>query len=295
MAGTKARQREARGTSWQMEDLIPLVAKLAERYTSKDSSSVSYETAQMLMEAVIYCIREWEEQGIGDFLAAGAGGSRTDWEPAYRAGYERVLEKVRLAKEIYEDLIADFEDYGCINYRDTILKGMPGFFVEYDPRFCPQDHILMLDYPVLSVPEHLCGIDLILEYLRRIQIEAVFLRCFPRERVVHVLRGISPEYRSLYLDNICSPVLMRSAGCVIAGKSVLELELDEQDYRIIEGKFRGDSRSEAEAKLRHVIGLLAAALPEAEAAGAPEYFSGIAKDYAVRLANMESGNFAAIF
>lgn len=278
----------------QMEPLIPLVAKLADRYTSMDSSSVSYETARMLMEAVIYCIREWQGQG-GDLPAAGDGKTGIDWEPAYLAGYERVLEKVRQAKEIYEGLIADFEDYGCRNYRDTIVKGMPGFFVKYDPRFCPQDHILTLDYPVLSAPEHMCGVDLIVEYLQRIRIEAGFLRQFPREHVVGVLQGILPEYRSLYLDNICTPVLLRAVGCVIAGRSVLELKLDENDYRIIEGKFQGDGRKTVEAKLRRVIGMLGAALPGAEFHGAAGYFMEIANDYAVRVEYLEAGGFAAVF
>ena len=42
----------------EMEELLPVVAKLAERYTSKESSSVSYKTAEQLMEAVVYCINE---------------------------------------------------------------------------------------------------------------------------------------------------------------------------------------------------------------------------------------------
>ena len=40
----------------EMEELLPVVAKLAERYTSKESSSVSYKTAEQLMGAVVYCI-----------------------------------------------------------------------------------------------------------------------------------------------------------------------------------------------------------------------------------------------
>lgn len=292
--GTQDQETQGQGTCWQMEDLIPLVAKLADRYTSLDSSSVSYETAQMLMEAVIYCIREWEEQG-GCLPSAGAGGIGIDWEPAYRAGYERVLEKVRQAKRIYEDLIADFEDYGCRNYRDTIIKGMPGFFVNYDPRFCPQDHILMLDYPAMSVPESVCGVDLILEYLRCIRMEAGFLRLFPREHVVGVLWGIMPEYRSLYLGNICTPVLMRAAGCVIAGRSVLGLELSEEDYRVIEAQFRGIGRSEAEGKLLRVTGMMAAALPGSEFDGAKEYFSRAAREYAVRAEFLKDGHFSAVF
>lgn len=42
----------------EIEELLPVVAKLAERYTSKESSSVSYKTAEQLMEAVVYCINE---------------------------------------------------------------------------------------------------------------------------------------------------------------------------------------------------------------------------------------------
>lgn len=288
------RDHMSRGAGWQMEDLIPLAAKLADRYTSADSSSVPYETAQMLMEAVIYCIREWEGQG-GCLLLGGAGGTGIDWEPAYRAGYERVLEKVRQAKGIYEELIVDFEDYGCQNYRDTIIKGMPGFFVNYDPRFCPQDHVLMLDYPAMSVPEDLCGADLILEYLRGIRMEAGFLRLFPREHVAGVLRGIMPEYRSLYLDNICTPILLRAVGCAMAGRSVLGLKLSREDYRVIEAQFRGAGRGEAEAKLLRVAGMLASALPEPEFAGAAEYFSKAVKECAVRVDYLEEGNFSAVF
>lgn len=48
------------GTSYPLQELLPLVARLAEKYTGFDSSSVTYERAQMLMEAVIYCIREYE-------------------------------------------------------------------------------------------------------------------------------------------------------------------------------------------------------------------------------------------
>ena len=32
----------------EIEELLPVVAKLAERYTSKESSSVSYKTAEQL-------------------------------------------------------------------------------------------------------------------------------------------------------------------------------------------------------------------------------------------------------
>lgn len=49
---------------YKMEDLLPVVAELAEKYTSKESTSLPYEKARQLMEAVLYCIREGEEYAL---------------------------------------------------------------------------------------------------------------------------------------------------------------------------------------------------------------------------------------
>lgn len=123
---------------YQLEELLPLTARLAEKYTSKESSSVTYETAQMLMEAVLYCVRECRDTSEYTLVSE----HTVKAEDAYRIGYDRVVEKTRKAKEIYDKLIKDFCDYGCSNYRETILKGMPAFFIAYDARFRPQDHLL---------------------------------------------------------------------------------------------------------------------------------------------------------
>ena len=48
---------------YEMSRLIRLTGWLAEQYTSKDTSSITYETAEMLMEAVLYCINEYEDPG----------------------------------------------------------------------------------------------------------------------------------------------------------------------------------------------------------------------------------------
>ena len=46
---------------YKMEDLVPIVAKLAEGYTSKESTSITYERAQQFMEAVLYSMQEAEK------------------------------------------------------------------------------------------------------------------------------------------------------------------------------------------------------------------------------------------
>ena len=134
----------------EIEELLPVVAKLAERYTSKESSSVSYKTAEQLMGAVVYCINEVAGKSAEYMLQ----GRRAGAASSYEAGYRIVLEKTGRAKEIYHHIIEGFDDYGCKNYRETIVSGMPAFFTWYDPVFQPQDHILTLDYPVYQME---CG------------------------------------------------------------------------------------------------------------------------------------------
>ncbi|MFT4006898.1 MAG: DUF6179 domain-containing protein, partial [Lacrimispora sp.] len=49
----------------EMEELIPVVAELADKYTGKESTSITYDKANQLMGAVLYCIQEYEIQGAG--------------------------------------------------------------------------------------------------------------------------------------------------------------------------------------------------------------------------------------
>lgn len=139
-----------------LEEILPVVIYLTNKYTSGESSSVPYEKAEMLMEAVLYCIREcftWNTAGV--LPAVNSLSARQ----AYDKGYEYVTEKVKMARGLYDGLITDFEDYGCLNYRKTVLEGLPAFFLKYDIRFCPQDHILTLDYPDMVRGEAQCGAE----------------------------------------------------------------------------------------------------------------------------------------
>ena len=49
-----------------------------------------------------------------------------------------VLEKTARAKKVYDQIIANFRSFGNRCYEDTVIKGMPEFFVHYDARFRPR-------------------------------------------------------------------------------------------------------------------------------------------------------------
>lgn len=260
---------------YEIEELLLLVAKLADKYTSKESSSVSYETAQNLMEAVLYCVEEGLG-GSGENLPS--GGKKPDVSQVYQSGRDIVMEKVYQAKELYETIIRDFEDYKVFNYRNTIIKGMPAFFLKYDPVYAPQDHILTLDYPLIAGNPTQCGINLILPYLRGIVQEQRFLAMFPPRNIRLLLDNMLPENRSLYMDNICYLVLQRATLCVIAEKPVEALELTEEDRQVVYTFLREQGKDNLEEKLTAIIHILLRNMPETKS-----YFETAAKELAVRL------------
>lgn len=212
---------------YEMEELIPVVAGLAEKYTGYEHSSVTYEKAQMLMEAVLYCIGEYENspvQGAGEEKVQGASkegssGEETERtfevffrdkkvsaEEACRRGQELVLEKVKKLRELYNGMISDFQDYGLVCLGDTLRHGIPSFFLNYDARFSPQETILTLDYPVLKNLRGLSGVNAVLEYVKCIALEQRFLGKFPEALVREILRAYHEKYEEL-IENLCSIVL----------------------------------------------------------------------------------------
>lgn len=179
---------------YPMKELVPIVSKLTEEFTAKESSSVTYERARQFMEAVIYCIGHAQN---GDHAVAAGPLSATE---AYEIGYAAVVEKVRKTIERYNELMKFFDHYGNRNYRDTVEKALPGFFLYYDAKFAPMDHIITMDYPVFGLDMELEGIDRISAYIDAIWEEQMYLRQFSREEVIGRLRSFHPHYEREYFN-----------------------------------------------------------------------------------------------
>ena len=97
---------------YEAADLLPLVRELTERYTSKASTSVPWETAQQLMEAVLYCIGETQETGSG--LGQNrelAGGEMMTAREAYDRGYHLVIRRAETVRKLYNKWIISFNGY----------------------------------------------------------------------------------------------------------------------------------------------------------------------------------------
>lgn len=180
---------------YEMEDLIPIVGKLAEEFTAKESSSVTYERARQFMEAVIYCMAHLE---TGGNLLVTAG--RLPAKEAYQLGRDAVIEKVRKTQEKYNELMRFFDHYDNRNYRDTVEKALPAFFLYYDVKFAPMENIITMDYPILGLDMTLEGIDMIRQYIDAIWEEQLYLLKLPRNYVISSLRTFHPRYENEYFN-----------------------------------------------------------------------------------------------
>lgn len=233
---------------YQMEELVPLVAALAEKYTAHESTSLPYEKAEQLMGAVLYCIRE-NGMSKPECVSVSPAKPMTARQ-AYEAGAALVAEKVQKTLDLYHEILPGFRSYKNRCLHDTFTAGMPEFFRWYDIKFCPQDTILTLDYPVLRDLSAYTGIDRIYAYLRCICLEQEFLHCFPEDNVRGTLYRYDRQYKDI-VENICEIVLRDILIHVLAGKPLEESDVTGDDHRRIRDVFRQTGLPELTGRLEN--------------------------------------------
>lgn len=266
---------------YKMEELIPVVGRLTEKYTAWESTSVTYEKAQQLMEAVIYCIREIHDENT----RAVDTREKMTAQRAYETGLACVEKKVRDALAMYHDMLHCFDGYENRCLQDTFVKGMPEFFKWYDMKYAPQDTIIMLDYPVLRDIGALTGIDRIYEYMLCIRLEQEFLGAFPRSYVMDVLARYNSSHRDM-IENICEVVYGAALGHVLIGKPLSDEALTAEDFAALGRMCRGMDAEKLQEKIRSATQMLVE-----EACGGredlTEYLLCCARGITVRIANSE--------
>ncbi len=232
---------------YKVEKLLPIVSKLARKYAGCENTSISYEKAQMLMEAVIYCMDEY-------WNSSSAMISRRDIsvEEQYTLGSKLVMEKAGQVREMFNELAESFEDYGVKCLYDTVQRGIPEFLKWYDAKFCPQDTILTLDYPVSVDLSPYRGVDAVHYYLRSILAEQRFLRRFGGSYVRAVLQSYNSGYGGMY-ENVCEILLGNALGHMVIQKPFQEMGFKEEEYAVLSKRFQEDSLSGMEDRIRYTI------------------------------------------
>lgn len=120
---------------YQMEELLPIVSELAQKYAGYESTSITYEKAQSLMEAVLFCLNEYNTSYMNTTNLVHKDIPVTE---QYNIGVKLLYEKVENIRKIFNKISLQFEDFGVKCLYDTVQKGIPQFLKWYDIRFCPR-------------------------------------------------------------------------------------------------------------------------------------------------------------
>ena len=236
---------------YPMEELIPILAELTDRFTSKESTSVSYERARQLMEAIFYCIRQCESHGN---LVDRKGLSARE---AYQYGYQYLIEEIKSTQDMDNEMILHFCAYGNENYQITVTRALPGFFRYYNPQFAPQETIITMDYPTICPITNVCGIHAIATYIQYISYEQTFMGALPQEYVYQVLTKFQSSYRKQFY-NICIIILRHVLGHMVIDKR-LGQECGEEEYDSLKSIIRKNNQQWLEETLANCLTNLIAA------------------------------------
>lgn len=236
---------------YEMEELVPIVTKLARKCTSGESTSITYEKAQQLMEAVLYTIREGQKEGENSLMET----QKTAPEKAYEIGVRCVEQKIKDTLAMYNELMTCFNSYENECLYDTVARGLPEFFKWYEYKFEPQNTILTLDYPVLGDNCTQSGIDRIHDYICCIRLEQRFLNRFPTQYIIQVLSQYHSEYRIL-MDNLCEIVLKNLLLHMLIGKDIQNLNFCAEECEMLQQMIQSNTVEALREKLKRLTNAL---------------------------------------
>ena len=202
---------------YRMEELFPVFERLVTGYTHKENGSIPYEKAEELMEAIVYTMKKAEASENYALM----NGKDMSADMMYKLGAGYLKDKTEKALKLYNELMLTFSSYGSRCLYDTVVKGMPAFFTYYSVSYKPQDTILTLDYPVLSVCAEHSGIEKIYDYLSCICLEQKFFKRFPDRYIRNVLRAYSRDYEALF-ENLCEILLTHLSFHLLTGHELMK-------------------------------------------------------------------------
>lgn len=206
--------------NYSEEDILQVLARRVKKYTSNESTSISYDKARQLMGSVLYCLKEGEITGGEDDKNLSL--INMSAQEIFEVGLDKKKKKIEAAKRKYEEVLKSFHFYENLCYCDTIIEGMPEFFKWYDVEFDGENHILTLDYPLMNPVSDRVGIDLIYEYLKRVDIEKRFLNHFAYDKIMEMLQGYDKKHADLII-NLVRLVFRNAIGCLLVEKPIDEL------------------------------------------------------------------------
>jgi len=271
------------------ERFLRLIERRTAIYTMGDSTSVPAHVALDLLRSICFVLGiDPERSDVPERLLS------VDLEDEFRRRLADIERKVKLSGELWRAVVATMPAIPSIALQDT-LKSIGDFPRLYDFRSMAHEIPVSWDYPLCHpVPETLLGVDYINEYLRRLLIEADFLRRFERDACVRVLERTGPDFVELLL-NLYEPVATNALGRSLIGLDPAPLLIADEERAVIASLLGPLSAVARERALREAVGRACEVLGVADEA-ARDYLDALALELLPRVdVGLAHGDLSGVF
>lgn len=218
--------------------VMDILRDLILRYTRGESTSVTVDAAESILNSVFYCI-DTGLKDLNDAESAIETIKSGNIKQIYEKGLELVSACFKESNQLYLSLRKNKLKVGLEAYDLTISESLPGFFEKYGAVFDAHNTIASIDYPLLFDDMSITGIFYIKRYIETLKMETEFCRLFPENDIEKVLTAYGRIYRIDYrktLTNIFELVLNASIFSVLSGGSAGSLFLSDMQCEGLRGK-----------------------------------------------------------
>ncbi|MFL0248809.1 DUF6179 domain-containing protein [Clostridium neuense] len=220
-------------------DIMNLLKDLILRYTKGESTSVTVETSESLINSILYAI-DFYMLKMDSPEAAVMELKQKSIRQIYENGIELIRACIIDTKKLYgrikrNKLRIELEPY------NTTIEEISCFFEEYNIVFGAHNGMGSIDYPLVFDDMTVRGVSYIKNYLEHLEIETEFCRLFSEEDINKILVGYEKMCRlshNIELINIFEILINNSIFSVLCGNKARQLNITKYQFNKINEKLK---------------------------------------------------------
>lgn len=220
-------------------DIMNLLKDLILRYTKGESTSVTVETSESLLNSILYAI-DFYMLKLDNPEAAVMELKEKDIRQIYESGIELIRVCSIDTKKLYgkikrNKLKLELEPY------NTTIEEISCFFEEYNIVFGAHNGMGSIDYPLVFDDMTVRGVSYIKNYLEHLEIETEFCRLFSENEINKILAQYEKVCRlshNIELINIFEILINNSIFSVLCGNEARQLNITKYQFNKINEKLK---------------------------------------------------------
>lgn len=226
----------------QMNELMVVYKRRLQLYVGPkgDLRTLPREKSEQILLSIQHCINAYHRQRSAG-LRPGDTLPLESVDASFRKGLDILIAKLQFARELQMLLAKEMLNTQNRAYQNTMLRSIPAYLQSYDVQFNAQMSCDELLYPLaLPLPE-VDGIEKVLVFLQRFQMEEFFLGFFGADELEMLQYGASPMYRDNQ-QNIFELAMRNAIGRVLLERDPFSLQITKEDRQEIWAKLAGQKR-----------------------------------------------------